>query len=83
MVASLFEQIQKILAIVVFCHRRGYFAESISSDPVVAECYFFQTCYFQTLALFYHFDERGCFRQRVVCAGVKPCESAWESLYFK
>ena len=67
--------LHQVLAVLVFKHGLGKFAEFFSGDPAVHEGDAFEAGDLEALALFKDFNVDAGFGEGVVCAGVKPCEA--------
>ena len=73
---SAINQLQKILTIGIFLHRKSRLAQLLWRNPSVVQGDFLQTGDFQPLALLDDLDEGAGLAQTVVRAGVEPRKTA-------
>ena len=73
----------QILAVFVLYHRLCHLGEFLLSYPSLLVCNLLQTSHLLSLAFLDNFDECACLRERVVRAGVEPCETALQGLHLQ
>ncbi len=79
----LVHHLHQVLAVLVLEHGLGYLHHALARDPAVAVGYALETSYLQALALLKHLDIDRRLGQRVVRAGVEPCEAAGQGLHLQ
>ena len=75
--------LKQVLSVLVLKHWLGEFPHSVLVNPSLAECDSLKARYLQPLPFLDHLHKCGSLGERIVGAGVQPCEPSSQSLYFK